>query len=119
MLLANFFGALNSNMTTAAGQVSAKVAKLGADTKLTSSAGTIELTAYEVGGNVKISTAAGNATVYMPAHVNCRINAKKPSIGSMYNELVGNPSSPYTLKASSSIGSVRLIAIVDDERRQQ
>jgi len=99
------------NLSTAAGKIKAEVKKLSGDTKLTSSAGNVKLTAYEVEGNIKLSTSAGNATAYLPANVNCRIKVTKPSIGSLHNELEGNPNSPYTLKATTSVGTIKLLAI--------
>jgi len=98
-------------ISAAAGNINTKVTKLGGNSKFASSAGTVELTAYEVAGNIKISTSAGDARVYLPIDVNCRIDAKKPSIGSLHNELRGNANSPYVLKTSTSVGSVRLMAL--------
>ena len=98
-------------MSTAAGNVKATVEKIGGTTQLSSSAGDVKLTASEVAGNIDISTAAGSATVYLPKHVNCHIKSKKPSVGSLHNELIGNPQSPYSLKTSTSVGSVHLYAI--------
>jgi DUF4097 and DUF4098 domain-containing protein YvlB len=107
-LVANEVGKLK--LTSAAGNVKATLTKAG-ETKLTSSAGNVKLTANEVAGNINISTSAGTATAYLPRDANCRIDAKKPSAGSLKNELASNPNSPFTLKARTSAGSVKLLAL--------
>jgi hypothetical protein len=99
-------------ISSAAGSVIANVTKLG-ETKISSAAGSLKLIAREVAGNVKISSAAGSAKIYLPVDVNCRIKTEKPAMGSLHNELTGNPNSPYTLKTSASMGSVKLLALKD------
>jgi hypothetical protein len=71
----------------------------------------VTLTAQEVAGNITLDTSAGSIHVYLPVDVNCRIQADKPSIGSLHNELAGNPQSPYVLKADTSVGSIHLKAL--------
>ena len=97
-------------LDSAAGNVKADLKKVG-ETKILSSAGNVKLTAHEVAGDIKLTTAAGNAKVYLPLDVNCRIDVKKPAFGSYKSELAGNPDSPYTLKATTSMGSVKLCAL--------
>jgi len=96
---------------TSAGSVTVNVRKLGGDTKLDTSAGSIRLTAYEVEGNINLDSSAGSITANLPYDANCRIKAEKPSIGSLNNKLAGNPNSPYTLRASSNIGSINLLPV--------
>jgi len=98
-------------LKSAAGNVDAKINRLGNDSIITTAAGSADVTAYEVAGNIEISTSAGSAKIRLPIDVNCRIHAKKPGVGSLRNELRGNPDSPYTLRASSGVGSVYLKAI--------
>jgi DUF4097 and DUF4098 domain-containing protein YvlB len=95
-------------LNSAAGSVDAEINRLFGDTKIETAAGSVKITAYEVAGNINISTAAGSVKVHLPVDVNCRINVKKPALGSLSNELAGNPDSPYTLRASSGVGSIRL-----------
>jgi len=97
-------------LETAAGTIDANVIKLGEKTKLSSSAGPINLTANEVAGNINASTAAGSIKIQLPKYVNCRIKVRKPDLGSLRNELVGNDGSPFVLKASTSVGSIELLA---------
>jgi len=96
---------------SAAGNVDAKVARLYGDTKISTAAGSAYLEAHDVAGNIDISTAAGSAKALLPADLNCRIEAAKPAIGSLSNDLRGNPSAPYVLRASSGVGSIRLKAL--------
>jgi len=93
---------------SSAGSITVNVRKLGGDTELDSSAGSIKLTAHEVEGNITLDSSAGSVLASLPYDVNCRIKAKKPNIGSLINQLAGNPDSPYVLKVSSSVGSVTL-----------
>ncbi|MCL2203452.1 MAG: DUF4097 family beta strand repeat-containing protein [Defluviitaleaceae bacterium] len=98
-------------LDSAAGNVDAKITRLSGETKISTAAGSAEITAYEVAGDVDISTAAGIVKIFLPMDVNCRIDARKPGIGSLSNELTGNPHSPHTLRASSGVGSIKLKAI--------
>jgi hypothetical protein len=98
-------------LDTSAGSIKARVNKLNGDTILDSSAGSINLTAHEVEGNIRLDSSAGSITAYLPENVNCRIDVRKPSVGSLQNNLTGNPHSPYVLRASSSVGSIRLKAM--------
>ena len=93
---------------TSAGSVNARITKISGDTTLDTSAGSVTLTASEVAGNIKMDTSAGSIRAFLPIDVNCRIEARKPSVGSLHNELAGNPNSPYVLRASSSVGSIQL-----------
>jgi len=95
-------------LNSSAGSVHAHVGKLGGDTDISSSAGSVKLAAKEVAGNIRLNSSAGSIKVNLPYDVNCRINVKKPSIGSLTNQLAGNPQSPYELRASSSVGSITL-----------
>jgi hypothetical protein len=99
------------SLSSAAGNVDAKINRLGGDTYINTAAGSVNLTAREVAGNIDISTGAGSAKVYLPVDANCRIEARKPGVGSLKNELTGNPHSPYVLRASSGVGSIRLLAL--------
>jgi len=101
-------GVGNLNLDSSAGQVSVRVGKLGGETRLASSAGAVCLEAHEVHGNITAKSSAGGIVMRLPKDVNLRIEARKPSIGSFYNDLTGNPHSPYVLTAVSSVGSIRL-----------
>ena len=96
---------------TSAGKVDVDVMKLKGDAKLDTSAGSVTLRAREVGGNVTLDTSAGSIHAYLPADINCRIEARKPSVGSLENQLRGNPQSPFRLKADTSVGSIHLRAL--------
>ena len=99
------------SLDSSAGNVKVHVARLGGETRLSSSAGTVHLDAKDVNGNITAKSSAGSVYMRLPREVNCRIEAKKPSMGSLRNNLVGNPQSPYVLQVSSSVGSVVLEAI--------
>jgi len=99
------------NIDTSAGGIDARVTKISGETKLDTSAGSVKLTAQEVAGNIKLDTSAGSIKVFLPADANCRIDARKPSVGSLHNEITGNPHSPYVLRADSSVGSIHLKAL--------
>jgi len=103
-------GAGNINLDSSAGAISVRVGKLGGETKLTSSTGTVRLEAHEVHGNITASSSAGGILMRLPKDVNLRIEARKPSIGTLENYLTGNPNSPYVLNAFSSVGFIRLEA---------
>ncbi|MCL2603272.1 MAG: DUF4097 family beta strand repeat-containing protein [Defluviitaleaceae bacterium] len=99
------------SLTSAAGNVEAEIERLGGDTHISTAAGSVKVTVHEVAGNIDVSTAAGSAKIYLPADADIRIDAKKPVMGSITNELTGNPNSPYVLRASSSVGSIKIKAI--------
>jgi len=99
------------NIDTSAGNINARITKISGETKLDTSAGGVKLTATEVAGNIKLDTSAGSIKVFLPVDANCRIDARKPSVGSLHNEITGNPQSPYTLRADSSVGSIHLKAL--------
>jgi len=96
---------------SSAGELLVYVDTLGGNTQLSSSAGSVYLKAHEVRGNINASSSAGSVDIRLPIDVNCRINVSKPSIGSLSNKLIGNPHSPYTLRASTSVGSISLAPI--------
>ena len=96
------------NLDTGAGSIDIYAEKILGDMKLSSGAGSIRLESHEVNGNITASSGAGSIRMYLPQHVNCRIKAQKPGIGSLKNNIVGNPDSPYTLKASTGAGSITL-----------
>jgi DUF4097 and DUF4098 domain-containing protein YvlB len=100
-------------LNSAAGNVDANVLRLYGNTKVASAAGTVTLRSLSVEGDIDINTAAGSVMIYLPADVNCRIDAKKPTVGSVSNNITGNPNSPYTLRASTAVGSVTIRAIKD------
>jgi len=95
---------------SAAGSVKANIKRLG-ETKIESAAGSATLTAYEIAGNMKVASAVGSININLPADANIRIDAEKPSMGKLHNNIQGNPQSPYVLKAESSLGSIRINAI--------
>ncbi|MCL2500686.1 MAG: DUF4097 family beta strand repeat-containing protein [Defluviitaleaceae bacterium] len=99
------------SLTSAAGNVNAEIGRLSGDTDISTAAGSVKIIAHEVAGNIDISTAAGSAKIYLPLNADIRIDAKKPVMGSITNELTGNPNSPYVLRASSSVGSIKIKAI--------
>ncbi|MCL2361799.1 MAG: DUF4097 family beta strand repeat-containing protein [Defluviitaleaceae bacterium] len=104
-------GVGNLNLDSSAGEINVRVIKLGGETKLSSSAGTIKLEAQEVMGNITARASAGGITMRLPRDVNCRIDVKKPSLGVFENYLMGNPNSPYVIRASASVGSIRFEAL--------
>jgi len=100
--------AASLNLGSSAGNVDVTVDRLSGDAELSTSAGTVRLKARDVQGNITAKSSAGSVHMYLPQDVNCRINAKKPSMGSLSNYLTGNPDSPYTLRVATSIGSIVL-----------
>jgi len=84
---------------------------LRGDTKISTAAGNIKLTAHDVAGDIDVATAAGSAKIVLPREADIRLNVKKPSIGSLSNELAGNPNSQFVLKASTAVGSIKLQAL--------
>ena len=101
----------NLTLSSSAGTVKGLVNKIRGDVNMSSSAGGIRLEARDVQGNITAKSSAGSIHMRLPKEVNCRIELKKPSIGSVRNSLVGNPQSPYVLRATGSIGSITLEAI--------
>ncbi|MCL2404913.1 MAG: DUF4097 family beta strand repeat-containing protein [Defluviitaleaceae bacterium] len=95
-------------LRSSAGDVDVNVNTLGGETNLATSAGGVYIKALDVQGNITAKSSAGNVKVYLPMDVNCRIHVSKPSIGSLSNNLAGNPNSPYTLRAYTSVGSIKL-----------
>ena len=108
----------NLALGSSAGSVNVNVGKLGGDTNLSTSAGEVNLTARDVQGNIIAKSSAGSVRMYLPQDVNCRIDVKKPSIGSLSNYLTGNPHSPYTLRAATSVGSIVLEPLASRDPRQ-
>jgi len=98
----------NLNLSSSAGNVNVVARKLGGETNLSASAGNVNLTAREVQGNITAKSSAGSVFIRLPQDVNCRIDVKKPSVGSLSNHLTGNPNSPYTLRVTTSVGSIAL-----------
>ena len=96
------------NVDTGAGSIRAEVEKLTGTSKFSTGAGSVKLTAYEVKGDIKLSSGAGSVRAYIPENADIRIQLKKGGMGSVKSEVQGNESSPYTLKASSGVGSVRI-----------
>jgi hypothetical protein len=99
------------SLASAAGSVYAFVRRLGGDTHINTAAGSVDITAYEVAGNIDVSAATGSTKITLPPDANCRIDVKKPALGSLRNDLTGNPQSPYVLRASSGVGSIKLKAL--------
>ena len=97
-------------LDSGAGSIDVRAGRL-VETRLDSGAGSIRLEAHDVQGNIKADTGAGSIRMYLPQYVNCRIKADKPGIGSLKNQLTGNPDSPYVLRASSGAGSITLAAL--------
>ena len=94
-----------------AGSMEVYAGKLTGDIKMSTGAASIRLEAHDVLGNISASTGAGSIRMYLPQYTNHRIKAEKPGIGSLTNQLIGNPDSPYTLRASSGAGSITLAAL--------
>ena len=95
-------------LDSGAGSVKAEIDKISGDSKLSSGAGSIKLTAHEVEGNLKLSSGAGSIKAFLPEDANIKLKLKKSSIGSVKSEIRGNESSPYTLKAQTGVGSVKI-----------
>jgi len=101
----------NLAVSSSAGPVRVCAGRIGGETRISSSAGAAYLEAREVAGNITAKTSAGGVHIRLPREVNCRIDVKKSSLSTVENGLVGNPQSPYVLKASASVGSVILEAL--------
>jgi len=102
-------------LSSSAGNIDVHVEKLGGDANLSTSAGEVHLMARNVQGNITARSSAGSIHMHLPKDVNCRIDVKKPSMGSLTNYLTGNPHSPYTLRASTSVGSIVLEALASHQ----
>jgi len=100
-----------STVSSSAGSVDVDINRLCGDTIVSSSAGSARLTVRDVAANIIVSASAGTVHVALPMDANIRIDAKKTGLGSMKCELQGNPNSPYTLRASSSAGSINIKAL--------
>ena len=98
-------------LDSGAGSINFFAGKINGDVKLSSGAGGISVESHDVNGNITASNGAGNIKMRLPQYVNCRIKAQKPGIGSLRNYITGNPDSPYTLKASTGVGSITLEAV--------
>jgi len=98
-------------LSSAAGNVFVTAERLTGDTFLSTSAGNLELRAYDVQGNISAKSSMGTVRLQLPREVNCRIEPGRATMGSVSNQLVGNPSSPYVIKTSTSMGSVVLEAL--------
>ena len=96
------------DIDTGAGSIQAEVEKLTGTASCSSGAGSVKLTAYEVMGDIKLSSGAGSIRAFLPENADIRIQLKKSGMGSVKSEVPGNDSSPYTLKASTGVGSVRI-----------
>ncbi|MCL2373183.1 MAG: DUF4097 family beta strand repeat-containing protein [Defluviitaleaceae bacterium] len=100
-----------TKIESAAGNVKLNTTSIQGNVKLESSAGNVTLTATDIQGNIRMASAVGSIKAHMPADANCRIDATKPTMGSLKNQITGNPSSPHTLKARAEIGSIKLLAL--------
>ena len=98
-------------MNSGAGSVKAEVEKLKGNSKLSSGAGSIRLKAYDIEGDIKLSSGAGSIKVYLPEDANIKLNLKKSSVGSVKSEISGNDTSPYTLRAHTGVGSVKIMRL--------
>jgi len=105
------YEAFDLKLGSSAGEIDVHFDKLSGDTNLSTSAGSVILTAQHVQGDIIAKSSAGSVHIYLPQDVNCRIDVKKPSIGSYQNYLTGNPDSPYVLRAATSVGSITLEAL--------
>lgn len=95
---------------TGAGRIEAEIGKIGGKTILSSGSGSIKLTARMVEGDIKTDAAVGSTKIVLPRDANICIKADKPGVGSFKNQMKSNPSAPYTLKASASVGSLHILA---------
>ena len=98
-------------LDSGAGSVKAEINKLSGNSKLSSGAGSIKLTAYEVAGDIKLSSGAGSIKAFLPEDANIKLKLAKSSMGSVKSEINGNNSSPYTLRAQTGMGSVRILRL--------
>ena len=98
-------------LDSGAGSIKAEIEKLTGSSKLSSGAGSVRLTAYDVAGDIKLSSGAGSIRAFLPEDANIKLNLKKSSMGSVKSEINGNNSSPYTLKAQTGMGSVRILRL--------
>ena len=108
-LTANEVGKLE--VSSAAGTAKATITRLMGDANISTAAGSVSFTARHVEGDIDVSTAAGSAKVYLPYDANIRIKAKNTGFGSAKQEIPGNPNAPYTLRASSAMGSVKILPL--------
>ncbi|MCL2841032.1 MAG: DUF1700 domain-containing protein [Defluviitaleaceae bacterium] len=98
-------------INTGAGEIKAKIAKVSGESKISTGAGSIKVTAIDVAENMKISSGMGEIKVHLPRDIHCHIATPKSGMGSVYNEIVGNPNAQHVLKTSTGMGSVQLLAL--------
>jgi len=91
-----------------AGDAKAQVERILGDVDMTSGAGDVKLDANFMQGNINATSGAGTVRVKIPRETSIRVVTKK-GMGSVKNSLPDNQQSPYTLTASSPLGTVKLI----------
>ena len=95
-------------LTAKTGNAKAQVDRLFGNAELSTGAGNVKLDANAVQGDINASSGAGTVEVILPRETAIRVVTRK-GVGSLVNTLSNNEQSPYTLTASSSAGSVKLI----------
>ena len=94
-------------LNCSAGNIKAFAEKISGETRLSSSAGNILLESREVAGNIEARSSAGNIHIKLPYDADCRIEAET-RMGNLNRKINGREQSPYTLRASASMGNVTL-----------
>jgi DUF4097 and DUF4098 domain-containing protein YvlB len=95
------------HLYSAAGSIKAMVEKLNGDAWLNSSAGSVKFETRSLAGNIDAQSAVGSIKLLLPdGSVKCfNVNS---TMGSVKNKLQMNNQSPYTVKATSQMGSVKI-----------
>ena len=91
-----------------AGNAKARVERILGDVDMSSGAGDVKLDASYMKGNINATSGAGTVRIKIPRDTPIRVVTKK-GMGSVKNSLPDNQQSPYTLTASSPLGTVKLI----------
>ena len=95
-------------LSAKSGNAKAHIDRILGNAEISAGAGNVELEADLIQGDINAHSGTGNVEVKLPRDTAMRILAKR-GVGSFINTLPNNEQSPYTLTASASVGTVKLI----------
>jgi DUF4097 and DUF4098 domain-containing protein YvlB len=98
------------DISSAAGSIKAKVERIEGEIRLQSGAGSVKLETKHVNGNIKAHSSVGSVSLLLP---NKSVNRAEVEsrMGGVTNHMEYNEQSPYFIKASSQMGSVKIEVI--------
>jgi DUF4097 and DUF4098 domain-containing protein YvlB len=95
------------DLSSSAGSIYAKINKINSDIRLDSGVGSVTLEARNVTGNIQAKTSMGGMHLMLPDKNFKRVEASF-NMSSMHNTLTDNEQSPYSIKVSSNMGSIKI-----------